>query len=239
MFTVPDPQIYQEEIFYRPLYFSAEISRFVKISQPRVHRWLEGYQYFYQSEVKQQPPLITKNAQEVFHPTYASFYDLIDLLFIKHFLDYGISLQKLRKALAEAEEILGTPHFVHQSFFTDGSNICLLIKEKGKGDAILELLSGGQWVIKELIQQLAHQIDFDKVTNLARRWFPPEGNQLIVLDPLVCFGKPAIFNKGITTENVYDLYIAEQGNKSRICKWLRLDEKELDAAINFESRLVA
>jgi len=77
------------------------------------------------------------------------------------------------------------------------------------------------------------------VTNLARRWFPPEGDQLIVLDPLVCFGKPAILNKGITTENVYDLYVAEGGNKTRICKWFGLDQKEVDAAINFESHLVA
>lgn len=220
-----------------PLYYSAEVSRLVRISTPRVHRWLEGYNYSYESKLVSQPPVVQKQCEDVPRSSYASFNDLVDLLFIKHFLEHGLSLQKLRKALKEAEQILGTSHFIHQSFYTDGKNICLRVKEKG--DAILELLTGGQWVIKEFIEQLAHQIVFDDATKLARRWFPPDGDQLVVLDPLVAFGKPTIWKKGITTENVYGLYVAEGEKVQSICDWMDLEPKEVNAAAKFESRLVA
>ncbi|MBN1273426.1 MAG: DUF433 domain-containing protein, partial [Candidatus Aminicenantes bacterium] len=105
--------------------------------------------------------------------------------------------------------------------------------------AILELLSNGQWVISNIIEQLAHQIDFDKTTEFAKRWFPQSGNRLVVLDPLVSFGRPSIVRKGITTENIYDLYIAEERKIDIICKWLNLTEKEVTAAVRFESRYAA
>jgi uncharacterized protein (DUF433 family)/DNA-binding transcriptional MerR regulator len=220
-----------------PLYYSAEVSRFVHINVARVHRWLEGYKYSYKSKLVAQPPVVSTMRDYILLSSYASFNDLVDLLFIKHFLDYGLSLQKLREAFKEAEQILGTAHFVHQSFFTDGKNICLKVKEKG--NAILQLLSGGQWVIKEFIEQLAHQIVFDDATKLARRWFPPEGDQLVVLDPLISFGKPTIWKKGITTENVYSLYVAEGEKEKPVCDWMGLEPKEVIAAAKFESRLVA
>jgi uncharacterized protein (DUF433 family)/DNA-binding transcriptional MerR regulator len=226
-----------ENRYNAPLYYSAEVSRLACISVPRVHRWLEGYNYSYESRLVSQPPVVQIKRERIARSSYASFNDLVDLLFIKHFLDYGLSLQKLRLALAEAEQILGTSHFVHQKFFTDGKNICLKVREKG--DAILQLLSGGQWVIKEFIEQLAYQIDFDDATKYARRWFPPEGNRLVVLDPLISFGKPTIWKKGITTEHVFSLYIAEGKKEGPVCDWMDLEPREVLAAAKFETRLSA
>lgn len=223
--------------FREPIYYSSEVARFVKITPSRVNRWLKGYHYLYEYRIINKPPVILKSQKEESFESYASFFDLIELLFIKQFLDYGISLQKLRMAFDEAKDILGVSHLVHQVFFTDGSNIC--IKVKKKGDAILQLLSGGQWAIKDIIIELAHQIDFDRATRLARRWYPPEGKNLVILDPLYSFGKPIILNKGITTENIYDLYIAEGKKSSIVCRWFNLTEKELEAAINFQSHLPA
>lgn len=221
--------------YNNPTYFAAEVARLVNISTWRVHRWLKGYEYDYESRRRRQKPVIQRAWQDKNYPHYASFFDLVELLFVKRFLDYGLSLQKLRKAFDEAKDILGTEHFTHQSFFTDGKNICLKVKKKGA--AILELLSGGQWVISDIITQLAHQIDFDKSTELAIRWFPLEGSRLIVLDPLVSFGRPIIAKKGITTENVYDLFIAEGEEIQPVCNWMNLTSKEIEATIKFEKHL--
>jgi uncharacterized protein (DUF433 family) len=220
-----------------PMYFTAETARLVNISRYRVRRWLEGYYYAYAAGRRKQQPVVRKGWQDKDYPHYASFLDLVDLLFVKRFLDYGLSLQKLRRALEEAKEILGTDHFARQSFFTDGKNICLKIGKKG--DAILELLSDGQWVISDIIKQLAHQIDFDESTELARRWFPSEGNGLVVLDPLVSFGRPIIAEKGITTENIYDLFVAEKEKIRPVCDWMDLASEEVEAAMKFERHLAA
>jgi len=222
--------------FKEPIYYSSEVARFVKITPTRVARWLKGYEYIYSAQRVSKPPVIKQKDKTYVYEGYASFYDLIELLFIKNFLAYGISLQKLRKAFDEAKEILEVSHLAHQVFFTDGKYICLFILTE---DVLLELLSGGQLAIKNIIEELAHQIDFDKVTKLACRWYPPEGNNIVVLDPLVSFGKPVIRNKGITTENVYDLYIAEGEKAKPVCSWFDLTQEELRAAINFQTQLVA
>jgi len=218
-----------------PMYPSAEAGRLVGLSAYRVRRWLKGYEYDYGSTRRHQPPVIHRAGTE--GTTFASFLDLVDLLFAKHFINHGISLQKLRKALDEATEILHTDHFARRIFFMDGNNIYPEVKKQGK--AILELLSGGQWVIPEIVRELAHQIDFDEITGLARRWYPLGPDGLVVLDPLVSFGRPSIIRKGVATSNVYDFFVAEDRQERPVCRWMKLSAQEVQAAVTFEERLAA
>lgn len=219
----------------RAAYTASEASRLVGLQPTRIRRWLKGYQYVYADEVYHQQPVVPSHGPK--GSTYASFLDLVDLLFVKRFLDHGLSLQKVRKALSEAKEILGTDHFARESFFTDGRNVYLKVRESG--EAILELLSGGQWVIASIIQQLAAQIDFDSPSGLARRWYPMGPDGLVVLDPLVSFGRPTISGRGIATANVYDLFVAEQRQRDAVCSWMGLEPQEVVAAVEFEERLAA
>jgi uncharacterized protein (DUF433 family) len=168
---------------------------------------------------------------------YASFLDLIDLLFVKKFLDYGLSLQKIRRAFHEAMELIEGHHFAHRQFFTDGKNIYILIEKEA--DALLELLSGGQWVIAPVIKQLAHQIEFDEPTGFARKWYPLGSNGLIVLDPSISFGKPTIVHRGVATATVYDFFLGEKENLDQVCSWMNLQNHEVEMAVNFERQLSA
>lgn len=224
-----------EKLLDEPMYTVAEASRLVGISDARVCRWLRGYSYEYRDARRRQRPVI--------HPasgaetSFASFLDLVDLLFVKGFLDYGISLQRVRKALDEAACILGTEHFARQSFFTDGRDIYLQVKKEG--DAILQLLSGGQWVIHDVITELAQQIVFDATSELARRWYPRGRDGHIVLDPLVSFGRPSIVGTGVATSNVFDFFVAEGRKVRPVCRWFDLTQRQVDAAVSFEERLAA
>jgi len=219
----------------RPMYPAAEVGRLVRLNATRVRRWLKGYEYTYGSKRRHQGPVIRRKGTK--GTTYASFLDLVDLLLVKRFLDHGVSLQKVRRALDEAAEILGATHFARRSFFTDGRNIYLEVK--GRGEAIVQLLSGGQWVIAPIIQQLAEQIDFDSLTGMARRWYPLGPSGLVVLDPMISFGRPTIVGKGVATANVYDFYVAEHRQLSAVRNWLGLADDEVEAAVEFEGRLAA
>ncbi len=168
---------------------------------------------------------------------FASFLELIDLLFVKQFLDHGIPLQRLRRALTEARELLGTTHFARRSFFTDGRRIYLQVKENA--EALLELLSGGQWVIGPIIKQLAHQIDFERYDGFAQRWYPLGPKGLVVLDPAIAFGRPTIVRRGVPTAAVYDLFVAEEEKTRRVCRWMDLQPAEVKAAVSFERNLAA
>lgn len=217
----------------RAAYPAAEAGRLVGLSASRVRRWLQGYDYLYDSEIHHQGPVLRRGSTR--GTTYASFLDLVDLLFVKRFLDYGLSLQRVRKALAEAFDILGAEHFARRSFFTDGRSIYLEVKEEGHD--ILELLTGGQWVIAPIILELAEQIDFDEPSGLARRWYPMGPKGFVVLDPLVSFGRPTVVGRGVATANVYDFYLAEDQRIEATEDWTGLTADEIGAAVEFERGL--
>ena len=220
---------------HRPSYPAAEAGRLVGLTATRVRRWLTGYSYTYGESVRHQQPVVRRKESGL--TSYASFLDLVDLLFVKRFLDSGISLQKVRRALGEAREILGTDHFARETFFTDGNAIFLQVQEKG--EAILELISGGQWTIASIIQQLAEQIEFEAPGGLACRWHPLGRGMPVVLDPFVSFGAPSIVGRGVTTANIHDLFVAENESLSAVRAWWDLTGAEVEAAVEFELQLVA
>ena len=225
-----------------PRYTAAEAGRLTGLRPERVRRWLQGYSYVYSSSidgpgviVRQQPVI---RQQEAESSGYASFLDLIDLLFVRRFLENGFSLQKIRKALAEAESIVGGHHFAQRVYFTDGHEIYLQVRNKNTNN-LLQLLSGGQWVISEIILSMAKQVDFDKETGFAEKWYPSGRDGGVVLDPRICFGAPTIVGKGVRTSNVYDLFIAESNETDQVTSWMNLRVEEVEAAVQFERALAA
>jgi uncharacterized protein (DUF433 family)/DNA-binding transcriptional MerR regulator len=225
-------------------YCLAEASRLTGLHAKRVSRWLQGYSYVYEvfpesKKYGEQQPVIQRGSTK--GTTYASFLDLIDLLFVKQFLEQGLTLQKVRKALDEAADLLGTIHFARETFFTDGHNIYLeLVKAKTDScEGILQLMTGGQWTIAPLIIELSMRIDFHEATGFARRWFPLGRNGLIVIDPTISFGRPSLVNRGIATENIYDFYIGEEKDMEQVCHWLDLKPREVHAAVDFELQKAA
>jgi len=48
-----------------PLYYSAEVSRLVRISTARVRGWLEGYDYSYESRLVSQPPVVHQKDEQI------------------------------------------------------------------------------------------------------------------------------------------------------------------------------
>ena len=128
-----------------PTYSPALAGRLVGLRPERVRRWLEGYHYNYPARtgrpkiIKRKDPLVRREGAR--ESRFASFLDIIELLFVKRFVDHGISIQKVRNALFEVEEILGSSahHFAQQHFWTDGSNVYLEVKDKS--DKLLQLLT--------------------------------------------------------------------------------------------------
>jgi len=92
-----------------PTYTTSVAGRLVGLRRERVRRWLLGYEYDYtrageatRHRVKKAPVIHREGGDAAF----ASFLDLIDLLFVRKFLDAGVSLQKLRRALDEADSLI-------------------------------------------------------------------------------------------------------------------------------------
>ncbi|MBI5868191.1 MAG: hypothetical protein HZB43_07895 [candidate division Zixibacteria bacterium] len=229
------------QIIDTPIYSPAMAARLVALRPERVRRWLEGYQYRYTpprgvvSQTRQRAPVVARHGTR--GSRFASFLDLIDLLFVKRFVEAGISLQRLRLALDEATKLIGDDHFAQEKFWTNGKDIYVQVKDDSV--ALMQLLSRGQWVIAPVIKQTALQIDFSEVTGLAEKWFPLGRAKRVVLDPNIAFGSPCLLGRGIETANIYDLYKAEKENLKAVCSWMNLHEREVLDAVEFERMLEA
>lgn len=229
---MPDPS-------HVPTYTAAEAARLVGLGPARVSHWLRGStrKSAGGGGTRRRRPLIRRGPSG--DEPYVSFLDLIELRFIKAFLDIGIGIRKLCRALEEAVEIAGRDHpFAHQVFFTDGREI-YLSAQAGNRRGLLQLCANGQWVIPEVILRFATEIEFSESTGLPERWHPLGPELRVAIDPRVAFGAPTVTGHGVKTSNVYDFYLAEECDVRRVAEWFDLAPSEVEAAVEFEQAQAA
>lgn len=226
---------YFNNVLNAPSYSIAETSRLVDMNPWTVRRYLQGYEYDYINSRTVQPPVIKSGNGD--RTIYASFLDLIDLIFVREFMRRGFGLPTLRKALDEARERLGTPHFARTIFFTSGSKeIILKLPQDG---SMIALLTGGQSAMPKIIEMLSDKLEFEDVTGLGfvKKWYPLGVQEFIVIDPEISFGRPTLKGKAVPTHNIYDLYLGEGKKIEPVSNWFNIPAPEIDAAIKFEQHL--
>lgn len=222
-----------------PAYPVAEAARLVGLSPGRVRRWLQGYEFIYETKGhpyvrhgRKAPVVDSRHASST---KYASFLDLIDLQLVRELLRLGFSLQTIRMAFDEIRRRRDITHLAHESLFTMGKRIFLEFGDLN--DAMIGLLTGGQMAFPKVVTQLGKQIEFDRDTRIAIRWYPLHPDRSIVVDPHVSFGHPTIAGRRITTSAVADLYYAEGEDAGPVCEWLGISPAEVHGALRFEAML--
>jgi uncharacterized protein (DUF433 family) len=167
-----------------------------------------------------------------------SFLDMTELLFINNFVQYGVSIQKIRKAAIIAADLLKTSHpFAIRKMFTDGKSIFAEIAQKENDLSLLDLINK-QFQLGKIIEPVLYKcIDFND-GDYAERWWPLGRKGNIVLDPSRNMGQPILNKYNVKTELIYELYKTNH-SISEISDWYELDKNAIQAAINFEESLVA
>lgn len=220
-----------------PLYDATLTARMLGIHPARVRRWLFGYEYEHRGQQKRQGALVKRDQVAARR---ASFLDLMELLFAKKFLDRGITVQRMRKALAEASAFYQLDHpFARRKFYTAGREIFFEVEGQQGTKNLIHLLRGGQWAIAPVIKHYARQIEFDTRTGLARQWWPLGQSVPIVVNPRHAFGEPSLAGRGIRTAVLYDLYCAEGKSIGAVERWMSLDGNLVRHAVRYEERLRA
>lgn len=203
----------------------------------RARRWLRGYEYEYGSPSERQrgsksPVVLGAERQAV------TFLDLVELLFAKSVLDQGVTLQRLRKALAEAQKYIGSDHpFAQRKLYLLGKDLFIEVPDTAHS-VLVDLLSRGQLGIPEVVVRLGKRIDFDDGSGFAQRYWPLGKKGAVVLDPSVAFGAPTIAGTGIRTANIYDFFRAEDDSLDRTASWFGIATRDAGAAVSFEKDMV-
>jgi uncharacterized protein (DUF433 family) len=224
--------------FGKGIYTLTTAAKILKMNPQKMRRWINGYTYHKNMVCRSYNPLFKTEYEYDSDDEIISFLDMTELLFINNFVQYGISIQKIRKAAIIAADLLKTSHpFAIRKMFTDRKSIFAEIAQKEKDPSLLDLINE-QFQLGKIIEPLLYKcIDFND-NDYAERWWPLGKKKDIVLDPARNMGQPILNKYNVKTELIYDLYKTNH-SISEISDWYELDKNAIQAAINFEESLVA
>jgi uncharacterized protein (DUF433 family) len=217
-------------------YTVPEAARLLGIASLNIRRWLSGYRYEINDTVVEMPPLWIPQLPASDHHIELGFRDLIELRFVKAFMDHGLGLKTIRHCLQYARECVEDDRpFSTRRFRTDGRTIFLESLRRTGDDELLDLRSR-QYVIKQVIERTFKDLDIDN--DIVVRWRPYSGKESIVIDPQRAFGQPIANASGVPTIALADAVKAEK-SFDRVSHLYDVDTSVIRDAVNFEKSLRA
>jgi uncharacterized protein (DUF433 family) len=216
-------------------YTVPEASRLLRIPARNINRWLGGYRYEELGRTVSMPPLWRPELPSDEHHLELSFRDLIELRFVKAFLDAGLGLKTVRACLNYAREWVANPHpFSTRKFRTDGRTIFL--ESIARDQSQLLDLKKHQFVVKDVIERTFKDLDIED--DVVARWRPHRGKQTIIIDPQRAFGQPIASSSGVPTAVLADAARVE-GSAKRAAQLFRVPASVVHDAVAFEQFLAA
>jgi uncharacterized protein (DUF433 family) len=193
-----------------PAYSILQAAHHLRIPRSTLRMWVQPQRRRFASGHQIIEPLIELPTLE---PPLFSFRNLVEV----HILDalryqHRISLRMIRGAINNLRQKTGSKHpLVDWDFQTDGKR--LLIEELGE---LVDAVSN-QIVMRQVLEVYLQRVELDRMGGIARL-FPfitksrPEKMEkepkVVVIDPLISFGRPVLAQQGIPTEVIYDRWLA-------------------------------
>lgn len=223
-----------DSLFAKGVYSLQDAARLLREKPSTLKRWAFGYH----RNDKDYPPAITTGLPEVDGVKAITFLELIELLFIRGFLESGVSWPMVHEAARVAARLFDTAHpFAMKRWFADPAGIYAMLKEEGAEEVYVELAGDGQIAMIHALEGYLRQIDFD-ISGIAERWHPMGKDEPIVIDPQRAFGAPVVQGTSTRTSVLADMY--EAGTPAEeIAWWYDLPQWQVESAIRFERELAA
>ena len=167
-----------------------------------------------------------------------SFAELMEIHFIKMFLQEGVNPRAIHAAAKAAAAKFGTDYpFTVKRFDTDGKAIFATLAKQDDGAEMIEDLMRGQLVFKTIMRPFFRKLDYNR-SEIARYW--PMGKRgRVLLDPSRHFGQPLDHDSGVTTRAIFQATKAGGGQSVKdVAKWLGIPDAAVRAAVKFEKSLL-
>jgi uncharacterized protein (DUF433 family) len=222
------------EVFGVGSYTAPEAARLLKTSALNINRWLKGYTYRRSGQERRMPPLWDSQHSNITDHLEIGFRDLIELRFVKAFVDAGLGLLAIRNCLEYARECANDERpFSTRRFQTDGRTIFLESIERAGESKLLDLKSR-QYAFKQVIERTFKDLDIEDDT--VARWRPFNGKRSIVIDPSRAFGQPIAAQFGVPTIALAQAVEAE-GSIEYVARLFDVSASVVRDAVNFEHEL--
>ena len=217
-------------------YTAVEAARLLHTPPRNIRRWLGGYTYFVGGERRDIPPLWTSQLFMIDDHLEIGFRDLIELRFVRAFVEAGVGLLAVRNCLDYARHCVGEDHpFSTQRFRTDGRTIFLDSTESSDDPKLLDL-KNRQYVFRQVFERSFKDLDIED--DAVASWRPFDGKESIVIDPRRSFGRPIASVSGVATAVLASAVDAE-GSVERAASLFEVEASAIRDAVRFEERLRA
>jgi uncharacterized protein (DUF433 family)/DNA-binding transcriptional MerR regulator len=226
------------ELFGVGSYTVLEAARLIGVAPRNISRWMKGYSFKRKSVEHHVPPLWPSQWPLDEDHIEIGFRDLIELRFVKAFLDAGMGLLAVRNCLDYARQCVQDDRpFSTRRFQTDGNTIFLesVGQHPAESSELLDL-KRKQYVFKQVIERTFKDLDIED--DAVARWRPYKGKQSIVIDPQRSFGQPIAFAAGVPTVVLAQAVEAE-GSVERVARLYEVAAAVVRDAVRFESTLQA
>jgi uncharacterized protein (DUF433 family) len=196
--------------------------------------WVIGRPYPVRSGERYFPPVI---ALPRGNRPLLSFFNLVEA----HVLDairrqHHVPLPHVRSAIRFLSTAFGSRHpLADHRFETDGFN--LFVEKLGQ---LINVSQAGQLAMRELLRAHLRRIEWDPQGRAARLYLfvrkrQPDEPRVVVIDPLISFGRPVLAGTGIPTAVVADRFKAGESVHELAADYAR-HESEILEAIRCELR---
>jgi uncharacterized protein (DUF433 family) len=208
-------------------YTAPEAGALVGVAPRSVNRWLRGYA----SRTRRMAPLWEPQFETTDGRVELGFRDLIELRFVKAFMDAGVGLAAIRRCLDQARLLVEDDRpFSTRRFKTEGTAIFLANVED---DGLMDLKQR-QYVFASVIERTFKDLDIEGDTVV--RWRPFKGRYSIVIDPERAFGQPVAAASGVPVVALAEAVLAE-GSIDRVARLFEVPSAVVRDAAAFQDAL--
>ena len=221
-----------------PAYATAEAAHYLRMPEGTLRSWVAGRLYPVAGKSKRSTPLIHLDDPK---KQYLSFINLVEAHVLAAICRrHGVKLPKVRSALQYVRHQFQIERpLIDQAFQTDGLD--LFVDRYGE---LINASREGQRAMKEIIGVYLKRIERDakgfpiKLYPFTRdtqaEALPASDPRVVVINPAVSFGRPAIASTGIPVSSIYERYKAGD-SVAELAQDFRLEISTIEEAIRCEA----
>jgi uncharacterized protein (DUF433 family) len=215
----------------RPLYTLSDAARYAHVPRQTLKNWAQGYDA---SSGKWYPPLLTLPEERPFDQPALSFENLIEAALVGQWRRRAVPLQRIRRAHFLALEAFGEHPFARRRIYVGGTDLFAdadRSTEDEGGRSLTVLTQAGQYVLAPVVADSLEFIDWQTGEGFPYQYRPPEGLNIVRLNPEIEFGLPNVHR--IRTEVILQRFLAQE-SVDEIANDFDLAEEEVEQALRYE-----
>ncbi len=217
-------------------YTAPEAARLLGMPVLNVNRWLKGYAFRKDGNENRMPPLWQPQLATITDHLEIGFRDLVELRFVKAFVDAGVGLLAIRNCLDYARQLVADDRpFSTRKFKTDGQTIFLQsIAQAQPSEPQLLDLRKRQYVFGQVVERTFKDLDIED--DAVARWRPYKGKESIVIDPQRAFGQPVAAASGVPIIALAEAVDAE-GSAEKVARLFEVAPSVVRDAVSYQASL--